>query len=128
MGWINPRKRDRGGKRQTNKERIVIVAYNIREGRSDGLLLTAGALVHTNADVTVVQVVKLKDPKLSSRTVFRFTIHTTTAVPRIARGLTLLVVREDGSFGADEVKMWGPNLLSFELHAGGTGERGALTL
>ena len=33
------------------------------------------------------------------------------------QGVSLLV-REDGSIGMEEVKVWGPNILSFELHVG----------
>ena len=28
------------------------------------------------------------------------------------------MVREDGSFGVEEVKVWGPNVLSFQLQVG----------
>jgi len=74
-GWLKLRKGERGGKRPARNERVAVATYNIRDGRSGGLLSTARALDHANVDVAVVQEVKLKDPKFAPRTGFEYTYN-----------------------------------------------------
>ena len=81
------------------------------------LLSTARALDHANANVAVTQEVKSKDPKFSPRTGFGYQIHTTAAGTANLGGGSLLM-REDGSFGVLEAKIWGPNVVSFQLQVG----------
>lgn len=54
---------------------------------------------------------------IRSRTGFGYTIHTTAADSDHCGGISLLV-RESDSFGVEEVKVWGENVISFELQVG----------
>ena len=99
------------------KDKIAVATYNIRDGRNGGLLSVARAFDHTNVDVAVVQEVKLKNPKFAPRTGFGYQIHTTAAGSGSCGGVSLLV-RENGPFSVEEVKVWGENVLSFELQVG----------
>ena len=91
---------------------MAVTPYNIRDDRAAGLLLAARAFDQANVKLAVIQEVKLKDPKFAPRTGFGYQIHTTAAGTDNCGGISLLV-REDGSFGVEEVKVWGPNILSF---------------
>ena len=59
----------------------------------------------------------MKNPKFTLRTGFGYAIHTTAADSDHCGGISLLV-REDDSFGVEEVKVWGENVISFELQVG----------
>ena len=106
-----------GGKRPARCGHVAVATYNIRDARDGRLLLTTQALDHVTVTVAVVQEVKLKDPKFAPQTGFRYQIHATAAGIGGCGGVSLLA-REDGSFGVMEVKVWGPNILSFQLQAG----------
>ena len=99
------------------KGHVAIATHNIRDGRNGGLLSVARAFDHANVDVAVVQEVKLKNPKFAPRTGFGYQIHTTAAGTGNCGGISLLV-RENGPFSVEEVKVWGENVLSFQLQVG----------
>ena len=115
--WFLRGKGERRGKLQKNEGNIAIASYNIRDGRNGGLLSVARALDHANVDVAVVQETKLKNPSFAPRTGFGYQIHTTAAGTGNCGGVSLLV-REGGAFGIEEVKVWGENVLLFELQVG----------
>ena len=116
-GWLKLSKGERGGKLPARSGRVSVATYTIQDGRSEGVLSTARALDHVNVDVAEVQEVKLKDHKLAPRTGFGYQIHTTAAGTDNCGGISLLV-KEDGSFRVEEVKVWEPNVLSFQLQVG----------
>ena len=109
--------RGRGGERPARSGRVAVATCNIRDGRAAGLLSAARPFDDDNDDVAVVQEVKLKNPEFAPRTGFGYTIHTTAAGTDNCGGGSLLV-REYGLFWVEEVKVWGPNVLSFQLQVG----------
>ena len=58
----------------------------------------------------------MKDPKFAPRTGFGYQIHMTAEGTDNYVGDSLLS-RKDGLFGVKGVKVWGPNVLSFQLQA-----------
>ena len=120
--WRRGRETGEGRNRTKEKKRakwISMASYNIRDGRNGGLQLAARALDRSMGDITVVQEVKIKDAKYTTRKWEGYEILTASVGTANCGGVSLLVrENDDWAFTIENEKVVGPNVVSCEMVTG----------
>ena len=97
---------------------IKFGTYNIRNGRNGGLEAALRGMAQANMDLRVLQETKCTDG-VDTRASAGYRVVATDAPIRHRGGITLFY-REGAGFAVEEVRTYGPTVLSFEV---GTGRR-----
>ena len=112
--WWGPRMRTRG----STKEEVTIKfgTYNIRNGRNGGLESALRGMAQANTDLGVFQDTKCTDG-IYTLELAGYRVVATDA-PRRHRGGVALLYRPSAQFAVEEVREYGPNVISFEVVTG----------
>ena len=94
-----------------------MASYNIRDGRRGGMHSAVRALRNGRIDVAVVQETKIAEATFAPRQYRGYTIRVTPSSGRNCGGVGL-IVRETEHFTVENVKVKGPNVISFQLVTG----------
>ena len=95
---------------------IKFGTYNIRNGRSGGLEAALRAMEQANIDMGFMQETKITDG-VYTRASAGYRVIATDA-PSQHRGRIAMFYREGVGFAVEEVRQYGPNVLSFEVVSG----------
>ena len=95
---------------------IKFGTYNIRNGRNGGLESALRGMAQANIDLGVFQETKCTDG-VYTRASAGYGVIATDA-PSRHRGGVALFYREEANFTVEEVREYGPNVLSFEVVTG----------
>ena len=94
--------------------------YNIRSGRAGGMESALRAMDACGVDLGIFQETKLTD-EYYTRNSSGYKVLATKAASAWSGGIALFY-REHASFEVEEEKVWGQNVMSFELVLGGAQE------
>ena len=95
---------------------IKFGTYNIRNRRNGGLESALRGMAQANINLGVFQETKCTDG-IDTRASAGYRIVATDALSR-HRGGVALFYREEANFAVEEVRTYGPNVLSFEVVTG----------
>ena len=112
--WWGPLRRNRGPMEE--EVPIKFGTYNIRNGRNRGLEAALRGMEQANMDLGVMQETKITDG-VYTRTSAGYRVVATDA-PSWHRGGIALFYREGAGFAVEEVRPYGPNVISFEVVTG----------
>ena len=112
--WWGPLRRSRG----STEEEVPIKfgTYNIRNGRNGGLEAALRGMAQANIDLGVFQDTKCTNG-VYTRVSAGFRVVAMDAPSRHCGGIALFY-REGADFAVEEVRPYGPNVISFELVTG----------
>ena len=112
--WWGPLRRNRG----STEEEVPIKfrTYNTRNGRNGGLEAALREMAQANIDLGVFQETKCTDG-VYTRASAGYRVIATDA-PIRHRGGVALFYREEADFAVEEVRKYGPNVLSFKVVTG----------
>ena len=112
--WWGPLRRNRG----STEEEVPIKfgPYNIRNCRNGGLEAAIRGMEQANMDLGVLQETKITDG-VYTRTSAGYRVVATDA-PRRHRGGIALFYRDGACFAIEEVRPYGPKVISFEVVTG----------
>ena len=112
--WWGPIRRNRG----STEEEVPIKfgTYNIRNGRNGAFESALRGMAQANIDLGVFQETKCTDG-IYTRASAGYRVVATDA-PRRHRGGVALFYRTSAQFAVEEVREYGPNVLSFEVVTG----------
>ena len=112
--WWGPLRRNRGS---TEEEvPIKFSTYNIRNGRNGGLEAALRGMAQANIDLGVFQETKCTN-SVYTRASAEYHVVATDA-PSRHRGGIALFYREGADFAVEEVRPYGPNVISFKVVTG----------
>ena len=95
---------------------IKLGTYNIRNGRNGGLEAALRGVEQANLDMGILQETKITNG-VYTRAPARYCVVATDA-PSRHRGGIAMFYREGEGFAVEEVRQYGPNVLSFEVVSG----------
>ena len=95
---------------------IKFGTYNIRNGRNGGLEAALRGMEQVNLDMGILQETKITDG-VYTRASAGYRVVATDA-PSRHRGGIAMFYREGAGFAVEEVRQYGPNVLSFEVVSG----------
>ena len=95
---------------------IKFGTYNIRNGRNGGLEAALRGMEQANLDMGILQETKLTNG-VYTRASARYRVVATDAPSRHSGGITMFY-RVGAGFAVEEVRPYGPNVLSFEVVSG----------
>ena len=95
---------------------IKFGTYNIRNGRNGGLESALRGMDQANLDMGIIQETKITDG-VYTRASAGYRVVATGA-PSGHRGGIAMFYREGAGFAVEEVRQYGPNVLSFEVVSG----------
>ena len=112
--WWGPLRRNR----DSTEEEVPIKfgTYNIRNGRNGGLEEALRVMEQANLDMGILQETKITDGAYT-RASAGYRVVATDA-PSRHRGEIAMFYREGAGFAVEEVRQYGPNVLSFEVVSG----------
>ena len=112
--WWGPLRRNRG----STEEEVPIKfgTYNIRNGRNGGLESALQRMAQANIELGVFQETKCTDG-FYARASAGYRVIATDA-PSRHRGRVALFYRAEANFAVEEVREYGPNVLSFKVVTG----------
>ena len=93
-----------------------VATYNVRSGRNGGLESALRAMDACGVDLGLFQETKLTND-VYTRNSSGYSVLASNAVSAWSGGVALFY-REHDSFEVEEEKIWGPNVLSFDLVVG----------
>ena len=112
--WWGPLRRNRG---PTEEEvPIKFGTYNIRNGRNGGLEAALRGMAQANIDLGVLQETKCTDG-VYTRASAGYRVVATDAPSRHPGGIALFY-KEGADFTVEEVRPYGPNIISFKMVTG----------
>ena len=112
--WWGTLRRNRGSMEE--EVPIKFGTYNIRNGRNGVLEEELRRMDQANMDLGVMQETKCTDG-VYTRTLARYRVVATDA-PSWHRGGIALFYKEEADFAVEEVRPYGPNVISFEVLTG----------
>ena len=95
---------------------VEMVSGDIRNGRNRGLEAALRVMDQANLDMGILQETKITDG-VYTRASARYRVVATDA-PSRHRGGIAMFYREGAGFAVEEVRQYGPNVLSFEVVSG----------
>ena len=113
-------RRNRGPKEE--EVPIKFGTYNIRNGMNGGLEAALRGMEQANMDLGVIQETKITDG-VYTRTSAGYRVVATDAPSRHRSGIALFY-KEGADFAVEEVRPYGPNVISFEVVVGEAGKSG----